>query len=160
MTNDDHVVDLKQTPEFVEQYVQLRNQYGDLLLTSPVNIPETRIWLERKDIEIRGIIRGKELIGVAILYLSREGEIAFFARYLRLGIGSRLLSVIETAAQERGLKDVCAWVLTENLGAQATFLHNGYQGAGGSTKTHMGVPRQGVLFRKHMGMESDTHEEA
>ena len=158
MTNSDRIVDLKETPEFVEQYVSLRNLYCDLLLTTPVNVPETEIWFKRNDLEIRGIIRGNELIGVAILYLQRKGEIAFFVKYMRSGIGSKLLSVIETAAAERGLTEVWAWVLTENTNAQKTFLKVGYRSIGKSTKRCTDAERTGVLFRKQINRGSDQHE--
>ena len=150
MSNTDRIINLKEAPDFVTQYVTLRNLYCDLLLTTPVNVTETKIWLEKDDIEIRGVVREKELIGVAILYLNRKGEIAFFAKYLRSGIGSRLLSVIETAARERELQEVWAWVLTENTNAQKTFLKNGYRSDGESTKRCMDAEKTGVVFRKQV----------
>jgi len=158
LTDNDRIVNLKEEPDFVAQYVSLRNLYCDLLLTTPVNVPETKTWLERDDIEIRGIVRGNELIGIAILYLNRKGEIAFFAKHLHSGIGSRLLSVIETTARERGLQEVWAWVLTENTNAQKTFLKNGYRSDGESTKRYMGAEKTGVIFRKQICKGFDKHE--
>jgi RimJ/RimL family protein N-acetyltransferase len=148
LADGDRVVNLKEEKEFIDQYVQLRNRYCDLLVTSPVNVAETREWLRRKDIEIKGIVRDNLLIGVVILFLSRSGEITFFSRFERSGLGSKLLSIIEVAAKERGLQEVWAWVLSDNVIAQRSFLKNGYQEKGNSTKEHRGQIMTGFVFRK------------
>ena len=98
MIDSDRIIDLKEEPAFIEQYVNLRNGYCDVLLTSPINVADTRIWLQRDDIEIRGIVRGHVLAGVVMLFLSRKGEIAFFTKHKGAGLGSRLLGIIEVAA--------------------------------------------------------------
>jgi len=148
LVDEDRVVNLKVDENFIEQYVQLRNRYCDLLVTNPINAVETREWLKREDIEIRGIVRDNVLLGVVILFLNRKNEIAFFSSIDRRGFGSKLLSIIEIAAKERGLRDVWAWVLCDNVIAQRAFLKNGYQKAENSTKTYQGRILQGFVFRK------------
>jgi hypothetical protein len=150
LVDSDRVVNLKKDVYFIEQYVKLRNHYGDLLVTNPVNVVETKEWLGREDIEIRGIVRDNLLIGAVILYLNRKGEIAFFSRIDRSGLGDKLLSIIEIAAKERGLREVWAWVLFDNVIAQRSFLKNGYQKEGDSTKAYRGQIMNGFVFRKEL----------
>jgi hypothetical protein len=142
------LVNLKEQPDFIEQYVQLRNLYCELLVTRPVNIVETKEWLKREDIEIRGIVRDNLLIGVVILFLNRGGEITFFSRVKRSGLGSKLLSIIEIVAEERGHRELWAWVLCNNLIAQRAFLKNSYKKSGISTKKYQGQIVNGFVFRK------------
>ena len=101
------IIDLKKEAGFVDQYIELRNRYAELLLTSAVEMTGTRQWLKRGDIEIRGIADGGVLLGVVILYLDRDNEIAFFARERNRGIGSKLLSIIESVAVEKRLGSIC-----------------------------------------------------
>ncbi len=148
MDNDDNIVNLKETPDYIEQYVQLRNAYCDLLVTTPVNVPDTLSWLKKTDVEIRGIVRNEELLGVVVLYLERNGEIAFFVKHHRVGIGSKLLNIIENVAGERGMSCIHAWVLAENEAAKKTFMKNGYQYYGESVKLYMNVEKKGYCYRK------------
>lgn len=150
MIDGDRIVDLKKETDFIEQYVNLRNGYCDVLLTSPINVADTRVWLQRDDIEIRGIVRGRVLAGVVILFLNRKGEIAFFTKYKGAGLGSRLLKIIEAAARERGLDGVWAWVLADNGDAQKAFAKNGYRKTGESTKIYLDMEKKGVLFNKQL----------
>jgi RimJ/RimL family protein N-acetyltransferase len=142
------IVNLMEEPDFVEQYVQLRNRHCDVLLTTPVNITDTKEWLKNNDIEIRGITRNNKLIGVTILYLNRQGEIAFFTSVTHQGVGSRLLSVIESVARERGLSEVWAWVLSDNIIAQRTFEKSGYRRDRESTKEYQKKTMNGFVLRK------------
>lgn len=155
MVDGDRVVNLKIDEDFIEQYVQLRNRYCDLLVTNRVNAMETREWLKREDIEIRGIVRDDVLVGVVILFLNRKGEIAFFASIERTGLGSKLLSIIEIAAQARGLREIWAWVLCDNIIAQRAFLKNGYRKTENSTKAYRGQIRHGFVFRKALCKAND-----
>jgi hypothetical protein len=146
----DYVVNLKVEKNFIEQYVQLRNLYCDFLVTNPVNIEETKQWLRREDIEIRGIVHNNLLVGVVILFLNRKGEITFFSRIGHPGLGSKLLSIIELAAKEKGLREIWAWVLYDNSIAQKTFLKNGYQKKERSTKKYNGKIMKGIIFKKEL----------
>jgi GNAT superfamily N-acetyltransferase len=120
------VIDLKKNDKYIPQYVDLRNSHINLLLTSSVTIDDTKKWIAKEDVEIRCIIDKDILIGAVILYLNKNGEIAFFARYKKKGIGSRMLKAIEEVAKENKLNSVWAWVLTTNVAAQKTFIKNGY----------------------------------
>jgi GNAT superfamily N-acetyltransferase len=148
LVEGDLIVNLREELDFVEQYVQLRNRYCDVLLTTPVNIIDTKEWLKNNDIEIRGITRKNKLIGVTILFLNRQGEIAFFTSVTNQGVGSRLLSVIESVARERGLSEVWAWVLSDNIIAQRTFEKNGYRRDRESTKEYQKKTMNGFVLRK------------
>lgn len=144
------VIDLKERSDLVGQYVELRNSYSDLLLTSPVNAGDTMEWLNKADIEIKGLIEDNILSGVVILYLDRGGEIAFFARERNRGTGSRLLSIIQETATEKGLKSVWAWVLEDNLTAQRAFEKNGFKREGTTERDYRGALRKGARFVKNL----------
>lgn len=147
----DKIIDLKNEEFFIPQYVDLRNSYVDLLLTLPVNINNTREWLKKTEIEVRGIVRDNILFGAAILYLDKGGEIAFFVREQNKGFGGRLLNAIEMVAIERGLKSVWAWVLDYNYIAQKVFEKNGYiREKIAPQKVYNKKNCRGVIFRKRL----------
>lgn len=142
------VVDLKSGRDYIEQYVNLRNSFAGLLLTSPVDISGTEEWLKKDDIEIRGLVKGGVLEGAVILYLGRAGEIAFFAREQGRGVGSELLDIIERVAAERKLGSVWAWALTSNIKARKTFIKNGYALEGEAERIYLGEVKKGLVFKK------------
>ena len=144
-------IDLKEKKAYIDQYVSLRNTYVDLLLTDAVSTEGTRKYLETSDNQIRCVVRGDELIGAAILYLDRNGEITFFSKYKYIGIGSLLLSGIEKAAKEQQLSTVWAWVLKNNSSAQRSFEKNGYSVRAITQKTYKGNSFQGVEYEKKIG---------
>lgn len=140
--------DLKQPESFIEQYVALRNSYTELLLTSPVNLAETKEWLKKDDIEIRGFVEDNALLGAVILYLDRNGEVAFFAGEKGKGIGSKLLVLIEDTARRKKLQLIWSWVLKENHIAQRVFEKNGFKKEGETIREYRGMPRQGIEYKK------------
>jgi len=144
------IIDLKKEEFFIEQYVNLRNSYVKLLLTLPVSISETKEWLKRNDIEIRGFVQDNLLLGVVILYLNRDSEIAFFVKYPKKGIGSKLLKIIEKVAKEKNLKSIWAWVRKDNLIAQHVFEKNGFVKEGISKKRYNTVIKLGIKYKKLM----------
>ena len=148
MDKSERIIDLKSEEGFLKEYVALRNRYTSLLLTKPVSVVETKRWLERSEIEVRGIVQGSGLTGVTILYLKRKGEIAFFAKELNQGIGTKLLRIIERVAKEKHLSSVWAWVLDNNLPAKRAFEKSGYKPDCKSRRCHEGENRLGVIFRK------------
>lgn len=141
-------VNLKNSPEFLEQYVSLRNSYTELLLTKTVTVLETHQWLRDANVEIYGIVKGSELVGTVILYLDKSGEVAFFVKEKGKGYGSKLLFVIENVAKTCGLDSVWAWVLDSNKLAQRAFEKNDYHKEAQSQKTYNTKSFNGIIFRK------------
>ena len=116
-----------------------------------MNIPETKEWIKKSDdVEVRGLVQNNILLGVAILYLNREGEVAFFTKEQRKGIGSQLLRAIEEVAREKKLKDVWAWVLSSNTVAQKSFMKNGYLLEQKTQRRYNDKDLEGFIFRKKL----------
>jgi len=152
MRADIKIIDLKEKEDFLDQYIHLRNKYVECLLTSPVTLSETKEWLKKSDIEVRGLVQDNVLVGVVILYLNRGGEIAFFVKEPNKGIGSQLLQIIQPVAKKKGLKSVWAWVLDENSIAQRTFEKNGFVKRGLSQRKDKGSMKQGIEYM--LGLDS------
>lgn len=148
MSEKGRFINLKKEEAFIKQYVNLRNSYAENLLTSPVSMNETKAWLKRTDIEIRGFAEGNMLLGAVILYMNRGGEIAVFVRDSGKGIGSSLLNAIEKVAVEKKLTSIWAWTLTSNLKAQKVFAGSGYIMEGETGRRHNNKAVQGFVFRK------------
>lgn len=144
------IVDIRTEPRFVAQYLELRNRHAEILMTEPVSDAETHEWLRTAAVEIKGLVRDDQLEGVALLYLERGGEVAFFTRQPGAGTGSRLLQVIEGAARLRGISSVWAWVRKENIIAQRAFEKNGYDSSGEESRIYRGEERRGILYRKRI----------
>jgi RimJ/RimL family protein N-acetyltransferase len=144
---DMEIINLKEREDLLDQYIQLRNAYCELLLTLPVTLPETTAWLKRDEIEIRGLVDQDVLIGVVILYLSRNGEVAFFVKEPNQGIGSQLLTIAKEIAKQRNLTSIWAWVLHDNFIAQRTFKKNGFVKKGISEKIYQGSIKQGIEYQ-------------
>jgi len=135
---------------FITQYIYLRNRYADLLLTSPVSLRKTKEWLKKNEIEIYGLAEDNVLLGAIILYMDRDGEVAFFARYPNRGIGSGLLKIIEEVARKKGLRFIWGWVLKDNLIARRAFEKNGFTEAEGSAREYKGINKEGISYRKFL----------
>jgi len=120
------IIDLKNNNNFLKQYIDLRNEHKNLLLSLPVTLAETKKWLKTTDIEVRGIVQNDILTGVVILYLEKNGEIAVFVRYPNRGLGTKLLSVIEKVAEQKGLFFVWAWISKDNLVSRHVFEKDGF----------------------------------
>jgi predicted acetyltransferase len=152
------IIDLKKESGFIDQYVHLRNAYTELLLTSPVTPAETKVWLKRDDIEVRGLVHGNILLGAVILYLSRNGEIAFFVKNKNKGFGSTLLDIIENVAKEKRLKSLWAWVLKDNITAQRVFDKNGFLQENIKTRVFKGIIRQGIEYKKYLHSDQGNNK--
>ena len=150
MDKTEIIIDLKQETAFIEDYVSLRNRYRDLLLTTPVNVRDTRRWLRDSAIEAWGIAQGCNLLGAVVLYLGRNGEIAIFAEHQHQGLGTKLLKIIENVAKEKNVRRVWAWVLSDNVAAQRTFRKNGYTIEGESPRSYGNDKFRGILFEKEI----------
>lgn len=146
-------VNLRQREDLIEQYVNLRNSYTDVLLTLPVDVDRTKEWLKKADVEVMGLAKDNILMGVVILYLHRDGEVAFFARERNKGTGSRLLDIIERVAKEKGLRFLWGWVLEDNLIARRTFEKNGYIRKETAGREYKGILKKGVRFTKNLMKE-------
>jgi ribosomal protein S18 acetylase RimI-like enzyme len=144
-------VDLKEEEYFIEQYVNLRNSYAELLLTSPVNIRETKEWLRRNDIEVRGFVQDDVLLGVVILYMHNDGEVACFVRYPNKGIGTELLKIIEEVAKGKKIGFIWAWVREDNFIAQRAFEKNGFRKTEISKREYDDVLKPGIKYKKLLG---------
>ncbi len=150
MTSGEEVVDLARRPEFVSHYVELRNQYVDLLVSSPVTFASTVEWLKRDDVEVRGILKDGVLQGAVVLYLDRDGEIAFFAREPGRGIGSRLLENIEEVGKRRNLASLWAWTMERNGAARRAFEKSGFIRETDVTREYQGSRIKGMVYRKQL----------
>lgn len=144
------VINLKEKRNFIEQYVNLRNKYKEQLLSLPINIFDTKKWLDTTDAEIRGIVEESVLLGICILHLNRNGEIGFFVKDKNKGIGAKLLNIIEKVALEKKLGSVWAWVLEDNAIAQHVFEKKSFLKEGISKKEYLGIVKQGVTYRKYL----------
>jgi ribosomal protein S18 acetylase RimI-like enzyme len=140
------IINLKEDDGFVKEYVLLRNHYCDVLGTDPVNMAETRRWLKRVDIEVMGLVRGGILSGVAILYLHRDGEIAFFTKDPNQGAGGKLLAAILEVARWRKLDSVWAWTEVNNGLARRVFEKYGFSNEGIFMRTYRGLDKEGIKF--------------
>ena len=150
-------VDLKKEQSFIDQYINLRNSYADLLFTSRVGRADTEKWLAGEDVEVRGLAEGDALLGVAVLYPGKEGEIAFFVRDRNRGIGTRLLALIEDVAQSRGLPFIRAWALKDNAIAQRVFEKSGFAKEGIQARERGGAAHEGVAYKKKLGKDKGRH---
>jgi len=144
------IIDLKKERFFIPQYVELRNSYVDFLLTNLVTVNETKDWLINENAEVRCLIDNNILIGVAILYLNKKGEITFFVKQQRNGIGSGMLDIIEKIAKEKNLDSVWAWVLSNNLAALKTFIKKGYVLEEETEREYKTRIYRGIIFRKKL----------
>lgn len=145
-----NIIDLKDEMLFLDQYIRLRNKHGDRLLTQPVNRTETEAWLRREDIVVKGLADNEVLLGVVILYVSKGGEIAFFAETPNRGIGTRLLQMIEEEAGEKKLPSIWAWVLSDNPIARHVFEKRGFVREEPEDRFFKGERKTGSKFRKYL----------
>ena len=144
------VIDLKDSAEFVEQYIDLRNYYAELLLSRPVTLEETRNWLKHENIEIRGLVDKEDFLGAIILYLDKDGEVGFFVRDQNQGIGTELLRVIEEVAKNIGLSFLWAWVLETNTIAKHVFQKNGFILVSTQQRRFKDKDIDGSIYKKYL----------
>lgn len=144
------VINLREHREFWEQYLELRNECREWLLSRKVGIEETRKWIIRDDIEIRAIVEKDRLKGVVILYLHKQGEVAFLARERGKGTGTRLLEIIEKVAREKNLEKIWAAVLKDNQPAQMAFARRGFSREGVVEKEYLGMKKKCDQYQKKL----------
>lgn len=141
-------VDLKVRRSYIKQYVELRNRYKELLITSLVTVEETVKWLDNASVSVRCLVLNKKVIGAVVLNFERAGEVTFFAEVTEKGIGGWLLKVIEKVAREKKLNSIWAWVLSGNRIAQKAFEKNGYLKEKEIIRNYGGREVNGIIFRK------------
>jgi len=144
-------IDLKIDRTLLNQYIELRNSYAEMLLTEPVTPEDTLEWLKRDDTEVMGLAEDDTLLGAVILYLNRGGEIAFFARERNKRVGSKLLFLIEYIAKHKKLQSIWSWVLEDNRIAQRVFEKNGFEKERETVRVYKGISKQGIEYRKILG---------
>jgi GNAT superfamily N-acetyltransferase len=151
-SNDQNIkiVDLKAEPQFIRQYVELRNTYCDQLLTSMVDLQGTEKWVADSNVEIMCAIDGKRFLGAMVIYLDKGGEVAFFVRTPGKGIGSRLLAAADLVARKKRIDRLWAWTKKENLPAQLAFENAGYQHIKNELKTFCRKTYQGAVYSKKL----------
>ena len=142
------ILNLKEHPELIAQYVELRNRYCELLLTRPVALAETSRWVHSTTAEIWGITEGNDLLGVVLLYVDSGGEVAFFARQSNKGIGTQLLHIVDDIARQRKFPSIWAWVRKDNPGAARVFAKCGYNEAGNEDRPYNELCVDGTKFMK------------
>ena len=150
MVDSYEIINLREDLHFLEQYIELRNQNTNFLLTKPITITGTREWIKEEGIEIRGLASNGVLLGVVVLYLKKGGEIAVFTRHPNRGTGSILLKVIEEVAKAYRISPIWAWVSSNNAIAKRAFLKNGYRAEAESEKKFNQQIIKGILFKKEV----------
>ena len=116
--------------------------------TSVLYISKTKNWLRRNDIEVRGFAQDDVLLGVVILYMHNDGEVACFVRYPNKGIGSKLLKIIEGVAKEKKLGSIWTWVRIDNSIARRVFEKNGFRKTEISEREYDNTLKQGIEYKK------------
>lgn len=142
------ILNLKEHPELLAQYVELRNTYCELLLTHSVNIEETIQWIKHTTAEINAIQEDSCLLGVVLLYIDRGGEVAFFARERNRGIGTKLLQIVDGSAKQKKLQKIWAWVREDNPVAAKVFEKCGYRESGSEVRLFNEQRISGIRFTK------------
>ncbi len=95
-------------------------------------------------------MKNNNLIGVAILYLSKGGEVSFFAKEKNVGVGSKLLNIIDEIAKDNNLESVWGWVLENNSIAKRVFEKMEFKNEGICKRVYMGKILKGVIYKKYL----------
>ena len=99
---------------------------------------------------IRLIEEDNVVLGVVLLYPQRDGEVAFFTRNPRRGIGTRLLGIVEKLAREAQLPAVWAWVREDNPIAGRVFEKCGYRALGGEARIYQSGVINGTRYVRYL----------
>lgn len=150
------VVDLKTRPDLIGQYIELRNSCSRLLLTQPVMPAQTKEWLREPGIVVQGIVDDNSLLGVVILYLNKNNEIAFFVKDKNRGIGTRLLGLAEEVAREKALPNIWGWVMEDNVIAKHVFEKCGFNKEKADYKYYNNAAKSGVKYIKYLGSHGQS----
>ena len=146
----DKIVNIRENIEFLDEYVSLRNKYVDNLLSHHVTLQDTLKWLNNTDVELYGLVKGKEIIGVILIYVEKGGEITFFVKYPGRGLGSVLLQTAEKFAIKMDIKRLYAWTRCDNVAARRSFEKNGYTNQGIYIRDYEGNKIKGYKWVKDL----------
>ena len=150
------IVDLRGAPELLEAYVALRNRHAELLLTEPVTAADTRRWLAEAPVQVRLLREGGRVLGAAVLYPERGGEVAVFVDEPGRGAGPTLLQAIEEASRGLGATEIRAVVRDDNARARRAFLKVGFTDEGGFSRLYRGSEVSLRSFRKPLARGAAT----
>jgi GNAT superfamily N-acetyltransferase len=141
------ILNLKEHPYLLKDYVKIRNTYYRDLLSDRVTIEQTGNWLTTRDVEVL-VAYDISVIGACILHVYRNAEVTIFVTNTRKGIGSLLLNKIEELAIKRHIPYLWAWTNHSNLAAQALFKKNNYTPQSTAVKIYHDKPISGIVFEK------------
>jgi len=150
------VLNLKRRLDLLPQYIELRNCYCELLLTHSIEISATSQWIKNTTTEIRVIEEDNNILGVLLLYLDRDGEVAFLAKQQNRGIGTRLLNIADEIANEAKLSLIWAWVREDNIVAAKVFEKCGYVMSGREKRIYNGQHIRGIRYTKGFAEKAIT----
>lgn len=143
-----NAVNLKREPGLVESYVELRNRHTRMLLTTPVQLTQTRAWLASTSALVHGLVAEGVLQGVCILYPERDNEVAIFSRRPGSGVGIRLLALVDELAAEAEVEAIWAWVRADNERALRVFVRAGYKQDKQEVREFAGESVPGIRYHK------------
>jgi len=145
-----NIIDLKKNLQYLEQYIVLRNSYTHKLLTDKVRLLDTKEWIKNKLIYVLIAVENNTLLGVVILYLNKNNEIAIFTKNSNKGIGSILLSEMEKLAIRSKIPYLYSWVENTNEISIALFIKQKYIKIAQDVKSYNNINHQGIIFKKEL----------
>jgi len=119
------IINLKEDTTYLTDYIDLRNDKSEELLSEKVYFKETLKWFEKENIIIRGLVRDLKLKSVGIIYLDKNNEFSFFCKESSKGYGNTIHNVMISLAKKRGLEFLTAW--TRNNIAENIFKKKGWE---------------------------------
>ncbi len=144
------MINLREVPEYVVQYVELRNRNYKALISSMMTVEDTREWLAQAGIEVRCIVEDGTVAGAIALNSDRGGELTFFAAKKNTGIGTELIAVMEKVGRDAGLEKLWAWTAKGNVPSRRAFEKNGFRLKNTLAKEYDGKRIEGVIYEKSL----------
>lgn len=140
------VLDLRDALHLVGQYVSLRNASADRLLSAAVNEEQTLGWLHTRDVVVKVACEDEKMLGAAVLYVEKGGEVAVFVDARRRGVATALLVDVTEAAREKNMQKLWVWVADDNEPSKKLFEKCGFTFVQKSTKSFDGAEHNGVIL--------------
>ena len=138
---------LKNSQHYIKHYIDLRNQNKEQLLTDSISEDETILWLNSANVCVKVAIENDELIGAAILYFDKAGEVAIFVKHKRSGVGTALLKEIQVQAQNENIKNLWAWVSNTNIASKKLFEKNKFNADMPCSRVFAGINYYGIIYK-------------